>query len=180
MNSMYHAALTFTGQNVGAGQYKRIGKILVECLIIVTVIGLLLGVSGYIFGDTLLKIYAPDDAAVRAAGVNRLGVICALYFLCGLMEVGCGVLRGMGKSIPPMIISLLGSCVFRIVWIFTVCPFFPGDIKVLYLSYPISWIITTAAYLIASRFAYKDIVARTQRCKNHDDFYECMRETAKD
>ena len=180
MNSMYHAALTFTGQNVGAGQYKRIGKILVECLIIVTVIGLLLGVSGYIFGDTLLKIYAPDDAAVRAAGVNRLGVICALYFLCGLMEVGCGVLRGMGKSIPPMIISLLGSCVFRIVWIFTVCPFFPGDIKVLYLSYPISWIITTVAYLIASRFAYKEIVARTQRCKNHDDFYECMRETAKD
>ena len=180
MNSMYHAALTFTGQNVGAGQYKRIGKILAECMAIVAFIGLVLGLSGYIFGDALLKIYAPNDEAVRAAGVNRLGVICALYFLCGLMEVGCGVLRGMGKSLPPMIISLLGSCVLRIVWIYTVCPFFPGNISVLYLSYPISWVITTVAYLVASKFAYNQIVERTNRCRNHDDFFECMRENAKE
>ena len=171
MNSMYHAALTFTGQNVGAGQYKRIGKILVECMAIVTVIGLILGLSGFIFGDALLRIYAPTDAAVRAAGVNRLGVICALYFLCGLMEVGCGVLRGMGKSIPPMIISLLGSCAFRILWIFTVCPLFPGDIRVLYLSYPISWVITTVAYLVASRFAYKQLIIRARGRDSKAEFF---------
>ncbi len=178
MNAMYHASLTFVGQNVGAGQYKRIGKIVAECMAIVTVIGLALGLSGYIFGDALLKIYAPTNEAVRAAGVRRLGVICATYFLCGLMEVACGALRGMGKSLPPMIISLLGSCVFRIVWIFTVCPFFPGNIRVLYLSYPISWIITVSAYLVASRIAYKQLIDRANRNKNHDELFGDERKQA--
>ncbi len=157
MNSVYHTALTFVGQNVGAGKYERIKKISFLCMAMVMVIGLVLGESVFLFGEILLRIYVTEEnsAAVIAAGMNRLSIICATYFLCGLLDVACGILRGMGKAIQPMIVSLLGACVFRIVWVATVCPLYPDNILVLYISYPISWIITTTVQCVFCVYFYR-------------------------
>lgn len=148
MNSVYHAALTFVGQNVGASRFDRVKKISFECVGLVTVIGVVLGIVLVALGDKLLLIYAPgaENADVVAAGMTRLWILGTTYFLCGLMEVGCGIMRGMGKAILPMIVSLVGSCLLRIVWIQTLCAAFPENIIVLYVSYPVSWLLTAAVH----------------------------------
>ncbi len=162
MNSVYHTALTFIGQNVGAGKYERIKKIAAQCAGMVFVIGFVLGTSLVLFGDKLLLIYASGENRdlIVQAGVNRLSVIAAGYFLCGLMDVGCGILRGMGKAMQPMIVSLLGSCVFRIIWVFTVCPLFPGQIMALYISYPISWIATGGVHYLFCFYFYRKLMRK--------------------
>ncbi len=162
MNAVYQTALTFIGQNVGAGQYKRIKRISFLCIGMVLVIGLVLGESVFIFGKYLLRLYVTEEnsAAVIAAGVNRLSVICSTYFLCGLMDVACGIMRGMGKAVQPMIVSLLGSCVFRIVWVATVCPLYPDNIMALYISYPISWILTAGVHYIFCIYFYRKLMKR--------------------
>ena len=164
MNSVYHTALTFIGQNVGAGKYARIKKIAFQCAAMVFVIGLVLGSALVLFGDKLLLIYASGENRdlIVQAGVNRLNVIAAMYFLCGLMDVGCGILRGMGKAMQPMIVSLLGSCVFRIIWVFTVCPLFPGEIMALYISYPISWIITGGVHYLFCFYFYRKLMKKRE------------------
>lgn len=146
MNSFYQGALTFTSQNVGAKQYRRIQKILWVAIGCVTVTGILLGGGSYLFGHQLLSIYT-KDAAVIEAGLIRLGYVAKYYFLCGVMDVLVGSLRGMGESFIPMIVSLLGACAFRLVWIATV---FAQNrtLETLYLSYPISWIITALAHFV--------------------------------
>ena len=164
MNSVYQTALTFIGQNVGAGKYKRIKRISFLCIGMVSVIGLTLGMGLTFFGDRLLVLYASGEnaSAVIAAGVARLRVIAVCYVLCGLMDVGCGILRGMGKAVQPMIVSLLGSCAFRIVWVKTVCKWFPGQIMVLYISYPISWIVTGTVHYFFCFYFYRRLL-RKQR-----------------
>ena len=159
MNSVYQAAVTFVGQNVGAGKFERIKKISFQCAGMVLVIGLTLSGIRVFYGDKLLLIYASGENRdlIVQAGVQRLQIIAATYFLCGLMDVGCGILRGMGKAVQPMIVSLLGSCVFRIIWVFTVCPLFPGQIMALYISYPISWIVTLTLQMIFSPFFFGPI-----------------------
>ncbi len=162
MNAVYQTALTFIGQNIGAGKYERIKRVSLLCVCMVTVIGLALGGSLAIFGDKLLMIYASGDNrdAIIAAGVRRLSVIAAMYFLCGLMDVGCGILRGMGRAVQPMIVALLGSCVFRIVWVQTVCPLDPDNIMLLYYSYPISWILTAAVHYLFCFYFYRRLMKR--------------------
>lgn len=165
MNSVYQTALTFVGQNVGAGKYERIKKISFLCIGMVSVIGLTLGIGLVAFGEKLLLLYATDEnvAAVVAAGMNRLRIIALSYVLCGLMDVGCGLLRGMGKAVQPMIVSLLGSCAFRIVWIYTVCPLFPGEIMALYISYPISWILTGAVHYLFCFVFYRKLMEKRRK-----------------
>lgn len=162
MNSVYTAALTFVGQNVGAGKYARIKKISFLCVGLVTFIGVSLGVVLVVFGEKLLLIFATGENkdAVVKAGMNRLLVMGTTYFLCGLMDVGCGIMRGMGKTILPMIVSLVGSCLFRIVWIATVYPLFPGNIFALYISYPISWFITAAVHYGCCIHNYRALMRR--------------------
>lgn len=155
MNAMYHSTLTFVGQNVGAGKYDRLKKIILQNALLVSTVGLIIGGIVTVFHEPLLMIYAPESVAVRDAASIRLYMICSTYFLCGLMEVGCGAVRGMGKAILPMIVSLTGSCLLRIVWIFTVCPFFPGNIYVLYLCYPITWLVTSAAHFVSCTLVSK-------------------------
>ncbi len=164
MNSVYQTALTFVGQNMGAGKYERIKKISLQCFGLVTVVGILLGGSLVLFGPYLLLIYVgPENReAVIAAGMDRMMVIAASYFLCGIMDVACGILRGMGKAIQPMIVALLGSCVFRIVWVKTVCPLFPTDIRMLYISYPISWILTAGVHCIFCVYFYRKFMKRAR------------------
>ncbi len=155
MYSFYQSTITFVGQNVGAGKYDRLKKIILQNAVLALGLGVVMGIGAYAFGDLLLRIYAPGSAAVRAAGMNRLGILGISYFLCGLMEVGCGAVRGMGKAMTPMFVSLTGSCLLRVVWILAVCPFFPADIRVLYLCYPISWIVTTAAHFVCYFVIFK-------------------------
>ena len=106
-------------------------------------VGITVGGSVVIFGEPLLRIFAPEGGAVVEAGMIRLRIMGTTYFLCGLMEVGCGALRGFGRSVTSTVISLLGACAFRVVWIYT---FFDAihTLQCLYISYPISWIITAA------------------------------------
>ena len=159
MNSFYQCCLTFTSQNVGAGKINRVPKILVSCLILVSIFGLISGYGSYLFGETLLNIYA-DDPKVIEAGMIRLALIVRFYFLCGIMEVFVGSLRGMGSSILPMFVSLMGACVFRIVWIMT---WFKAHhtISDLYISYPLSWIITASVHFITFLFVYHRLKKKT-------------------
>ena len=152
MNACYHAALTFVGQNTGAKKYDRVLRASLICLGLVTIIGLGMGIpigfEDFGIGRSLLNIYRPGQDLVHDAGIRRLGIIAMTYFLCGIMDVFSGIMRGMGKSFLPMMVSLIGSCVFRIVWIMLFCPGDPAPIEMLYISYPISWILTAGVHLI--------------------------------
>ena len=138
--------MTFTSQNVGARREENISRVLRCSMLSVTLIGLVLGISATLAGAPLLHIYS-GDAAVVAAGLRRMRVICASYALCGIMDVWVGSLRGMGYSVMPMLVSLIGSCLLRIVYIVTIFALFPTE-AVLYLCYPISWLLTACAHAI--------------------------------
>ena len=155
MNAFHQTALNFVGQNVGAGQYKRVKKIYSICLGCVTVVGMVLGGLAYAFGPQLLSIYITDSQEAISWGVIRLGFIALPYFVCGLMDVTTGVLRGLGVSVPPMLISVLGICGIRIGWIATIfqIPQFHTP-QSLYISYLFSWAVTFLAQYIAYRIAY--------------------------
>ena len=146
MNSIYQTALSFTSQNMGAKRYDRIDKILFECQLTVIIIGLVAGLGAYTMGDKLLAIY-DSDPEVIGYGLTRMSLVCAPYFLCGMMDVMVGSLRGMGYSIMPMIVSLTGACLFRVIWILTV---FAANhtLFTLYISYPISWALTFSIHLL--------------------------------
>lgn len=144
MNAVYQANLSFTSQNIGAGRYSRLNRILATCLLVVTVIGGSMGILSCVFGHQLLGIYNSNPEVIQA-GFIRLCMIAGLYFICGWMDVLVGSLRGMGYAILPMIVSLIGACGFRVLWIFTIFSIW-HSLPVLFLSYPISWILTAAAH----------------------------------
>lgn len=146
MSAVYQTALSFISQNMEAKNYQRVSRILQLCLGIVAAIGLVIGNGTLLFGKELLGIYSSNQEVV-AYGLMRMEVVCTTYFLCGIMDVIVGSLRGMGYSFVPMMISLLGVCGFRIVWILTVFAW-EHTLFALYISYPISWIITSVIQLI--------------------------------
>lgn len=146
MNAFYQAALSFAGQNLGARKPKRINRTLRWCLLLVTLTGLLLSGVCLLFAKPLLSIYS-SDAEVVTAGVIRLQYLLPLYFMCGVQEVLCGQLRGMGFSFTPMIAALIGACALRIGWIATIFQWFP-QIEVLYFSFTVSWILTALAHYV--------------------------------
>lgn len=156
MNGFHHAAINFTGQNVGARRYDRVRKILGVCLICSIVTGLALSLIVHAFGQQLLSIYITDSAEAIAHGMTRLTYLGLFYFCCAFMDVSTGSLRGMGASVAPMLISVLGICGFRIVWLYTLfaIPAF-HTLPVLYLSYAVSWLLTGTAQLIAFAILYK-------------------------
>jgi len=147
-NAFYQTTLTFVGQHLGACKFKRMKKSILLCVISVTTIGLAVGIGMLLLGEPLLQLYTPDNAEVIHFGMVRLQVFCLSFFIGGLMETGCGALNGLGKSVSPMVITLIGSCLFRVVWIYTVFAYFQpilplsDALRVLYLSYPISWALT--------------------------------------
>lgn len=156
MNSFHQTALNFVGRNYGAKKFDRIKKIMGITLCSVAVTGIICGVSMYLASPTLLKIYITDSPAAIAEGVLRLSFVCLPYFLCGLMDVMTGILRGMGSSIVPMVITVAGVCGMRIVWIYTIfqTPAF-HTASCLFISYPISWILTFIAEFIAFLIIFK-------------------------
>lgn len=162
MNTFHQAAVSFTGQNVGAGKYRRIPKILFSSLLCVTVTGVVAGWAAYLLGNPLLGIYSKTPEVIEA-GMNRLSVIATTYALCGMMDVMVGVLRGLGYSIMPMIVSLLGACGLRILWIATVfrIPEY-HTVRTVYLSYPMSWAITFAVHVICCVIAWRLLKKRNR------------------
>ena len=156
INAFHQTAVNFTGQCTGAKKYKRAVKALWICLACVTVVGIVNGSLVNIFGKQLLSIYITDSAEAISAGIVRLAFISLPYFLCGLMDVTTGALRGMGSSVTPMIISILGICGLRIAWIFSVFQLERFHTpEVLYLSYAVSWTVTFIAQLIAFFISFK-------------------------
>lgn len=145
MNAFHQTAVSFTSQNFGAGKKERINKVLILCQISVFLVGAVMGNLAYLFGDKLLLIYSSDPEVIRL-GMLRLQIICTVYFICGMMDVMVGSLRGLGYSVMPMIVSLAGACGLRVIWIFTVFQWF-RSLRVLFLSYPVSWLITALAHL---------------------------------
>ena len=148
MNAFHQAAISFTSQNVGAGKHERINKILFTAQFYVILVGLVMGLTVVHFGEPLLGLYN-DNPEVIAAGMIRLRYIVSLYFLCGMMDVMVGSLRGLGYAVMPMIVSLVGACLLRIVWL---AVFFPMEqfhsIEMIYITYPVSWTITFLAHVL--------------------------------
>lgn len=148
MNSIYQTNLSFTAQNLGARKYSRINRILKDCLIAVVLIGLVMGIGAVMLDPWLLRFFTTDAEVIRY-GQERLLVVCGPYFLCGIMDVMVGSLRGLGYSVIPMFVSLIGACGLRIIFILTLfrLPYF-HSLNWLYMSYPITWIITFTAHFI--------------------------------
>ncbi len=148
MNSFYQAAISFTGQNVGAKKYERVPRILLCSELCVIITGLVFGWTAFFLGDPLLSIYSKTPEVI-SAGLVRMSVICTTYALCGMMDVMVGILRGLGYSVMPMIVSLAGACGLRILWIATVFQLEQyHTIFTVYVSYPISWAITLVAHIV--------------------------------
>ena len=156
LNAFHQTAVNFIGQNVGAKQYSRVKKIVWTCLALAMAVGLGMGLLLYGFGESLLSIYITDSAEAIAWGLVRMKVICRFYFLCGLMDVSTGALRGLGASVSPMIISVLGVCGIRIGWIATIfqIPRFHSP-ESLYSSYIFSWSLTFLIQMFAFMKIYK-------------------------
>ena len=159
MNAIHQAALTFASQNLGAGKINRVRRSVWVCIATVTVIGLVFGNLMLLCGKPLLSLYLDDPGAIDPLtgvtvleyGMKRMSWMLPLYCLCGLMDVVVGSLRGVGYSVMPMIVSLTGACLFRVVWIMTVFAANP-TLDVLYASYPISWGLTFATHLLCYLF----------------------------
>ena len=158
MNAFHQAAISFSGQNYGARKYKRIFNVLVICEVMVVAVGVLMGNAAYFFGGTLLKLYTIDPAVIQY-GILRMRIISVPYFLCGVMDVAVGALRGMGYAIMPMLVSLTGACLFRVVWIYTI---FQSNrtLECLYFSYPISWTLPFLVHFVCFAVVYRRLLKR--------------------
>ena len=154
LNAFHLTAVNFIGQNAGARKYPRVYQTLLICLGCVSVVGLTFGFTAWRFGRQLLSIYITDSPQAIEYGMVRLAFICLPYFLCGLMDVSTGALRGLGASLVPMVISILGVCGLRIFWIYTVFEAHHTP-QCLFSSYTVSWVITflfqMAAFCVVCR-----------------------------
>ncbi len=160
MNAIYHVSLTFIGQNVGARKYKNIKRLTLYGAVIVTVLGLGSGLLVVLFREPLVGLYVSHEAAVEAA-MARMWIILPTYFICGLMEVFCGTLRALDRSVTAMIISLCGACGLRILWIQTVFKLFPTP-ESIFISYPVSWALTAGTHLIFVVIATRKLIKRSR------------------
>lgn len=148
MNAFHQAALTFTSQNIGAKKFSRINKILVCAEGCAMTAGLVFGNLAFFFAEPLLRIYTDTPASIDA-GILRLSIICTTYLFCGMMDTIVGSIRGMGYGVIPTIVSMLGACGLRLLWIATIfqMPKFHTP-EVLFTSYPVSWFLTFLAHLV--------------------------------
>ena len=155
VNSFTQACMSFTSQNYGVKKLKRMDRVLIDCMILSVVVTLILGSSVYIFGPELLHIYS-NQADVIKYGMEIFSYTTVTYFLCGLMDLFPGALRGMGYSTVPMILSIIGTVGVRIIWIYGLFPSH-RSLTFLFLSYPVSWIATIIMQVICFWFVRKKI-----------------------
>ena len=146
MNTFQQAVTCFASQNLGARKPRRIFAAMNASMVWAIITGVVLGALSCVFGEPLLALYSSDPAVI-AAGMERQIIVCAPYFLCGIQEVMTGVLRGVGYSMLPMAVSILGVCVFRVIWVMTVFRAIP-TLGCLMVSYPVSWLLTFITLVI--------------------------------
>ena len=158
VNAVTQACMSFTSQNYGVGKWKRMDRVLLDCLILSFVAMMILGNSAYFFGPKLLTIYTSNSKVIQC-GMEILLYTTVTYFLCGFMDLFPGALRGMGRSGVPMILSIIGTVGTRIVWIFWI---FPNhrSLDILFISYPASWIITIVLQVICYYFVRKQLYGK--------------------
>ena len=155
INSVTQACMSFTSQNYGVGKYKRMDRVLADCMILTVAVSLIIGCSAYFFGNYILRIYT-SDAEVIKCGLEILSITTVPYFLCGIMDLFPGALRGMGYSAVPMILSVIGTVGMRVLWIYVVFPL-NRSLYVLFISYPASWGITIVMQVICYIFVRKKV-----------------------
>lgn len=158
VNAVTQACMSFTSQNYGVGKYKRMDRVLINCLILSVVISGVLGCGSYAFGTEILKVYTEDPKVIQC-GLEILSMTTVTYFLCGIMDLFPGALRGMGRSGVPMILSIIGTVGTRIVWIFMLFPQH-RSLKFLFISYPASWLFTIVMQVICFSFVRKQVHAK--------------------
>lgn len=158
VNAVTQACMSFTSQNYGVGKYKRMDRVLINCLILSVVISGVLGCGSYVFGTEILKVYTEDPKVIQC-GLEILSMTTVTYFLCGIMDLFPGALRGMGRSGVPMILSIIGTVGTRIVWIFMLFPQH-RSLKFLFISYPASWLFTIVMQVICFYFVRKQVHAK--------------------
>lgn len=155
VNAVTQACMSFTSQNYGVGKYKRMDRVLLDCGILSFVIALVLGCGSYMCGGEILKVYTEDPEVIRC-GVEILSITTVPYFLCGIMDLFPGALRGMGHSGVPMILSIIGTVGTRIVWIFWIFPQH-RSLYTLFISYPASWFITIVLQVVCFVFVRRTV-----------------------
>ena len=160
VNAFYQANISFTSQNLGAGRIDRIRPIMLRALGCAAVTGGVLGWLTVLLGPHLLGIYS-DSAPVISAGMDRIRIVCTLYALCGLMDVIVGSIRGMGYAVTPMLVTLIGACGLRLLWIavlFQIPEY--HTIHTVYISYPVSWTVTFLAQLVCYSLGMRRLCRR--------------------
>lgn len=153
VNAVTQACMSFTSQNYGAGKYKRMDRVLLDCLILSVGIAGVLGGGAYLFGEQLMRVYT-QDASVIASGLEILAITTVPYFLCGIMDLFPGALRGMGYSAVPMVLSVIGTVGVRILWIYVLFPQH-RSLYFLFVSYPASWLLTILMQVVCFYFVRK-------------------------
>jgi Na+-driven multidrug efflux pump len=147
IHAFQQTALTFSSQNYGANRCKRVDKVMGLCILYSVLYGLVVGNLSYVFGHQLASIYTPGEEAVIAEALLRMKITCTTYFICSVLDVFSGTLRGIGYSILPMVVSLVGACGIRLIWVATIFQIYHTP-TVLFLSYPFSWTVTTVTYCV--------------------------------
>ena len=152
VNAVTQACMSFTSQNYSVGKQKRMDRVLMDCMVLSVVVSVVLGVGAYIFGSQVLRIYTADTDVIRC-GLEILSITTVPYFLCGIMDLIPGALRGMGHSAVPMILSVIGTVGIRVLWIYG---FFPQhrSLQFLFISYPGSWIATIVMQAVSGSFYF--------------------------
>jgi Na+-driven multidrug efflux pump len=158
MNAYYNAAITFTGQNMGAKKYERIDTIAKVCTVLIFATWILLGGVTLLFGRPLLGIFTSDPEVIEL-GMQRMNVMMVAYFTCGMMNVYPGLTRGMGYSIMPMLCTLVGACLMRIIWLATLFRWYPTEIM-LFSCYPVTWALAGIGQIGTFFYARKRIRER--------------------
>ena len=157
-NAYYNAAITFTGQNMGAKKYDRIDTIAKVCTVLIFATWIILGGATLYFGRSLMGFYTPNPDVIEL-GMLRIKVMMALYFTCGIMNVYPGLTRAMGYSILPMLCTLVGACLMRIVWLATFFRWYP-TVMMLFVCYPVTWTIAGLGQVGSFFYARKQIRKR--------------------
>jgi len=156
MNGFTQSALNFTSQNVGAKRLDRVPQIRKYCLFDVALVGIVLGTLSFVFARQLLGIYLTDLQEAIEIGVRRIIFLCLPYFICGMQEVTTGMIRGLGSSLVPMIVCVVGICGLRVVWIKTIFQIERfHTLDMLFVTYPLSWIVVFAILVVCYRVVYK-------------------------
>ena len=155
VNSITQACMSFTSQNYGVRKFKRMDKVLLECLGLTVIVALVLGGGSYLFGAELMHIYTKSTKVIEC-GVDIMLYTTVTYFLCGIMDMLPGALRGMGHSTVPMILSVIGTVGTRIVWIYVIFPCH-RSLDFLFISYPVSWLLTIVMQVICFYFVRKKV-----------------------